>query len=114
MTGEVPEGLDGRSLKPLLENPKTKWNYPAFTQILRPGGGQPVMGAAVTKGRWRYVEWNGGKDGVELFDHRTDPREITNLADSPEHKKIRNRLSRLLKKSISPAVPETPFNPKRL
>jgi len=114
VTGEVPDGLDGRSLKPLLENPKAKWNYPAFTQILRPGDGKPVMGGAVTKGRWRYVEWNGGKEGAELFDHRNDPREITNLADDPEHKTVRNRLSRLLKQHLSPAVPETPFNPKRL
>ncbi|MCH5375441.1 MAG: sulfatase-like hydrolase/transferase, partial [Planctomycetes bacterium] len=112
--GEIPDGLDGRSLKPLLENPQAKWNYPAFTQILRPVDGRPVMGASVTKGRWRYVEWNGGKEGAELFDHKTDPQELTNLAEFPNHKKIRNRLSRLLKESTSPAVPETPFNPKRL
>jgi uncharacterized sulfatase len=114
VTGEIPDGLDGRSLTPLLEDPKAKWNHPAFTQILRPGDGHPVMGASITRGRWRYVEWNGGKDGVELFDHRTDPQEITNLADSPEHEQIRNRLSRMLKKNISPAVPVTPFNPNRL
>lgn len=114
VSGEVPEGIDGRSLKPLLEDPRAKWNFPAFTQILRPGDGKPVMGSAVTKGRWRYVEWNGGKDGSELFDHQNDPQELTNLSESAEHEKIRNRLSRLLKQLVSPAVPETPFNPKRL
>lgn len=110
----VPEDIDGRSLKPLLENPKAKWNHPAITQILRPGDGKPVMGAAVTVGRYRYIEWNGGEEGLELFDHRTDPREITNLATSPEHQQVKKRLQKLLHKHISTDVPTTPFNPRRL
>jgi len=72
------------------------------------------MGAAVTVGRYRYIEWNGGEEGIELFDHRTDPREITNLAISPEHQHVKKRLQKLLHKHISTDVPTTPFNPKRL
>jgi len=112
--GDVPQTLDGRSLVPLLNKPDAKWNHPAFTQILRPGDGKPVMGSAVTTGRYRYIEWNGGKEGRELFDHRTDPEEHHNLVDSPEHQDVVNRLKKQLHKHVSTEVPQTPFNPKRL
>ncbi|MBD3675819.1 MAG: sulfatase [Planctomycetaceae bacterium] len=112
--GTVPKDIDGRSLKPLLDDPQQKWRHPAFTQILRPGDGKPVMGSAITLGRYRYVEWNGGSAGRELFDHRTDPRELTNLVDSPDHQQIIHRLQKRLHENISTDVPETPFNPKRL
>ena len=30
--------------------------------------------------QWRYTEWSGGRDGVELYDQINDPLELTNLA----------------------------------
>lgn len=33
--------------------------------------------------RWRYVEWNAGRDGAQLFDLASDPGEATNLAGDP-------------------------------
>lgn len=112
--GTIPKDLDGRSLKSLLNDPKKKWRHPAFTQILRPGDGKPVMGAAVTIGRYRYIEWNSGDAGRELFDHKVDAQELTNLIDSREHQSVASRLQKLLHKHISTDVPQTPFNPKRL
>ena len=35
--------------------------------------------------RWRYTEWDGGKQGVELYDHDADPHEQRNLAADPKH-----------------------------
>ena len=35
--------------------------------------------------QWRYTEWDLGRAGVELYDHRTDPDELTNLAQMPSH-----------------------------
>jgi hypothetical protein len=29
--------------------------------------------------------WNGGQDGVELYDHTIDPQEQQNVADLPEY-----------------------------
>ena len=34
---------------------------------------------------WRYVEWDDGAKGAELFDHDADPRELRNLASEPAH-----------------------------
>ena len=38
------------------------------------------FGKSVVTERYRYTEWDGGKEGVEFYDHETDPNEWTNLA----------------------------------
>jgi uncharacterized sulfatase len=55
-----------------------------------------IMGRSVRTEEWRYTEWNGGENGIELYDHRKDPYEYTNLANQPEYKKIIKELSKLL------------------
>ncbi len=40
--------------------------------------------------RWQYTEWLDGT--VELYDHRQDPMEMTNLADQPEFAELREEL----------------------
>jgi len=69
----APATLEGRSLRPLMENPAMAWPYPAFSQVLH--------GRSIRTEAWRYTEW--GKDGihgVELYDHLRDPQEQHNLA----------------------------------
>lgn len=78
---KAPRILQGRSLRPLLEQPERKeWEKPyAFTVTHQ-------QGEALRTPRWRYNRWGaGGKDGEELYDHDRDPREFTNLAKHPEH-----------------------------
>ena len=43
-----------------------------------------MEGYAVRTERWRYVEWNAGADGAQLFDLANDPGEATNLAGDPK------------------------------
>ena len=42
-------------------------------------------GASLRSSRWRYTRW--GEDALEgheeLYDHLSDPEELTNLADRP-------------------------------
>lgn len=77
----APAHLEGKSLAPLLENPAAVWDRPARSVVMRDGG---TLGRAVRTERWRYVEWgNGGSAGIELYDHRSDPRELRNLAALP-------------------------------
>ena len=85
---------DGTSLRPLLEDPAAKWDLPAVTQVSRgtpTATGEPVgknpwfLGYSVRTERYRYTEWDGGKKGVQLFDHETDPAEQKNLAADPAY-----------------------------
>ena len=73
--------LEGRDLTPLMQNPRAEWNHAALTQTPRKIGGRDLMGYSVRTERWRYTEWGQeGKDGRELYDHASDPREHRNLA----------------------------------
>ena len=96
-----PADLQGKSLAPLLKNPDASWNKSAFTQVTRVVNGQMIMGRSVRTEKWRYTEWNEGKDGIELYDHTRDPDEFVNLAKDPKHSSEIKNLSSLLKKYSS-------------
>lgn len=110
----TPDGLTGRSLRALLESPDSNWDGHAVTQVLRPGDGKPVMGRSVRTNRWRYTEWNGGQDGVELYDHQADPDEFENLANTPGHENLIAELKRLFDGTARAMPPSSPVNPDRL
>lgn len=94
--------LEGKSLVPLLKDPEAKRNRPAYSQIQRgtdQARQQPiVMGRSVRTERWRYTEWDDGKQGRELYDHENDPRELTNLADDSAHAETAAKMKELLQK----------------
>ena len=92
----APEKAEGRSLRPLLEDPKRGWDKPAFTQVARREGERQYLGRSVRTERWRYSEWDGGKIGSELYDHNSDPREYRNLAADPKHAKTVEKMKQLL------------------
>ncbi len=106
--------LAGRSLRPLLDDPGCEWPHAAFTQILRPGDGTPIMGRSIRTEHWRYTEWDEGRAGAELYDHRTDANEFINRAQQPDKASIIRKLRARLARSAAGTVPKTSFDPKRL
>jgi len=104
---QVPAGLEGKSLKPLLEDPNLPWKAGAFTQVTRGGAkkGGAYMGRSVRTEKYRYTEWDDGKKGRELYDHDADPREHKNLALAPAQAKTVERLARLLRTGAPAANP---------
>ncbi len=110
----APADLAGRTLVPLLENPTRAWSGRAFSQVLRPNDGHPVMGRSVRTERWRYTEWGDGRAGVELYDHDHDPHEFNNLARDPAQQATRQDLRALFAGRIAAEPPLSPFNADRL
>lgn len=110
----TPTTAQGRSLKPLLDDPAQVWKGRAFTQIVRPGDGKPFVGRSLRTDRWRYTEWDGGAKGSELYDHDQDPHEFTNLAKDPQQADLIRDLRAMLETHVRAAAPTTPVVVKRL
>ena len=55
------------------------------------------MGQTVHTDRWRYTEWDDNKQGMELYDHQSDPCEYHNRGDDPGCLAVRKRMARLLR-----------------
>ena len=89
----LPPGLEGRSLVPLLRNPASEWDHPAFTVQARSW----FLGCSVRTERWRYTEWDDGRRGAMLFDHDADPHEMRNVAEDPHYADTVAHLRKLLR-----------------
>ena len=77
----LPTHLEGKSFKPLLENPNRSWKTAAFSQYPR----RKLMGYAMRTDRFRFTVWVDKKDhtkvdAIELYDHEKDPQENVNVA----------------------------------
>ena len=87
---DVPQGLDGRSLVPLLRDPSSPGAEAVFHVYPRQSEGRRLIGRAVRTERYRLVEWKepGAPPDtaeLELYDYQTDPDETRNLAaEQPE------------------------------
>ena len=78
------DDLEGISLEPLLKDTQASWNRPAITTYQR-------NNHAIRSEYWRYIRYADGSE--ELYDHRVDPNEWTNLASRSEHNETKRRLA---------------------
>ena len=104
-----PANLAGKSLKPLLDDPQAKWDKPAFTQVWR---GQ-FAGYSVRTERFRYTEWDEGRQGTQLYDYQADPHEFRNLADDPQHADKVAELKAMIRKHWASPYRPVPAEKKR-
>lgn len=71
----TPKHVEGKSIRPLLANPKADWDQPALTT-------HNFQNHAVRTEGWRYIRYANGDE--ELYNEERDPYEWTNVAkDSP-------------------------------
>jgi len=87
-----PSGLQSPSVVPLLRNPQAPWSRPAYSVVAR----GKFMGRSIQTARYRYTEWDEGRQGVELYDHDMDPQEYHNLAADPSYSEVSRELKQLL------------------
>jgi uncharacterized sulfatase len=93
---QQPHELQGKSLRPIVEDPSATWQKPAFTQVVR---GPVGMGYSVRYGEWRLTQWGqNGSGGVELYNVIKDKEGYYNYANDPQYAAILDRLYGFLKK----------------
>jgi iduronate 2-sulfatase len=109
----IPLCTEGASLMPLMRrsaaaggSDQRPIKQVAFSQY--PRRGFSVMGYSVRTARYRYTEWAQRRSAsrqsprwrvvhaVELYDHKTDPDETINVADSPAYSQRRAALELML------------------
>lgn len=81
---KAPEYLDGKSLRPLLDEAGAKGRAVAHSQVMR---GQ-VPGLSIITERWHYITWAYGEQGEQLYDRVADPYEMVNLAKKPGQEQV--------------------------
>jgi len=96
------EGLDGRSLTPLLRDPEQVWDYPAITTY-------DFDEFSIRTEDFRYIQYIDG--GEELYDHRTDPEEWVNLASDPHYADIKIALMGHIPADAVPLGPTIELQP---
>jgi iduronate 2-sulfatase len=97
-----PKHLQGRSLKPMLDDPSAKGKQVAISTMIAPHTKQ--TGHSLRTDAFRYIAWEGG--GELLYDLRTDAEELHNLAKQPAQTdrmaRMRERLAAHLKSMTLP------------
>jgi len=108
---EAPSNVQGQSLVPILKDANTEGRGWALSQVTRGRGGKPFFGYSLRTARWRYTEWDEGGEGRELYDHDTDPKELTNLAKDPAHTTTVAELSKQLRAAVKTTFPPSGQTP---
>lgn len=109
----LPDGLEGLSFKPLLDEPGKPWKKAALSQYPRGAAGVGrIMGYSARTDRWRCTLWlprPGARKQdwrfVELYDHRNDPMENVNVAGKPENATVVKELTKLIEDGWRAALP---------
>jgi len=82
---KIPSHCQGKSFKPLLDEPTKSTKQETFSQYSKGG----YKGYTVRNDRYRLVQWTKGNETVyELYDHLNDPEENKNIAGNPPMKSI--------------------------
>ncbi|MFT6619436.1 MAG: choline-sulfatase [Limisphaerales bacterium] len=103
----LPENsrLEGLSVVPQLRDPARTRERPALISSY-------FGNHAIRSRDWRYIRYQDGAE--ELYDHRSDAKEYTNLAASASHREVLAKLAKWLPKNPAPEVkPVSEFGRKR-
>lgn len=103
----VPEGLHGKSLRPLIEGRDVPWRDYAFCQ-------RGNLLCMIRTDHYKYVFGLKPKM-IALYDLQVDPEENRNLADAPQHaglvRQMHRRLLDVMKADGDPLLKQFPNDP---
>ncbi|MBY5950755.1 sulfatase [Algoriphagus marincola] len=97
LTGfEIPTGLQGKSLTPILKGKEESVRDFAFSVTQ---GGNTYL---IRTDQWAYIQYGeNGEQGMELFDMYQDPGQFTNLANLEAFQPIVLEMQKILAKKIT-------------
>jgi N-acetylglucosamine-6-sulfatase len=95
----VPESMQGKSFKPLLENRDGSLRESIHLEYYKDFPYRVPEYDAVRTEKFLYVEYRGGKK-PELFDIQKDPRTLHDIIETPEGKRAIPVLKERLRESI--------------
>jgi len=88
----VPAAVHGRSWKPILEEKSADWRDSFFyCYFYEKGFGSPLT-TAVRTADAKLIKYPGHDEWTEVFDLKSDPYEIKNLAADPSYADLRKKL----------------------
>ena len=90
---DVPSHLEGKSLKPLLQDTNAQTNRAVVTTY-------QFNNHSIRSRHWRYIRYNDGSE--ELYDHRADPAERANLVSHESYADVKQRLAAFLPANNTP------------
>ncbi len=94
---EVPEYMDGRSMKQLVSGESDDWrDYLLYEYYWERNYPHTPTTHAVLGERFKYIRYHGVWDLDELFDLEKDPEERINLINDPEYAETVERLNQRL------------------
>lgn len=88
----IPEYLDGKSFAEVLNNPETEFRSEVRAVVKRGN----MLGKMVKNKAWRYIEWDEGRKGRELYDQKSDVQEYYNLAENGEYSQVLDEMKKLI------------------
>ncbi|MEN8776169.1 MAG: sulfatase [Polaribacter sp.] len=98
---------EGKSIVPVLNNPKKKWDKAAAYSVY--ARGKKIMGVTTTDGKWRYTEWRNSITnqnlGTELYQHKNSVLSFVNLSGKKKYEKVEQRMKILLETKFPRNIP---------
>ncbi len=94
---EIPEGLQGKSLKTIIENPDTTVRQYLVSELAIDPSDPDKMGRMIRDDEYKYMVYSYGRNNEQLFHLKNDPGEMRNLAGNTNYSIHKNRLKNALK-----------------
>jgi arylsulfatase A-like enzyme len=95
----VPVWMQGRSILPLLDGGEAPWRDSFVYEYFEyPGPHCIRKNRGVRTDRWKLIQYWEQPEEWELYDLKSDPGEVKNLAGLPEHAKQKQVLQAMLER----------------
>ncbi len=93
---EIPKEMQGKSMRPIWQNPESKWRDEIYYHYYEKGFGATPHYGIRTK-RFKLIHFYDEIDSWELYDLKKDPSEMNNLIDVQNFQEQVSKLKKKLK-----------------